>query len=73
MRIRPSSIQVRFLTQINGIGEKSSEKGEKFSQSRFEGRFGGLDWSSGEKLDGEKYDVSWNCQMLRLYLLAFRK
>ena len=41
-----------FLPQINGIGENSSENGEKFSQSGLWEGFWGLGWAGGGKFDG---------------------
>ena len=59
MLIRPSSTDVRFQGQINGIGEKSSESGEKFSQCGLRRDFG--DWAGQVDGDWIGLEVDWEC------------
>jgi len=55
MQIRPSSIQVRFLTQINGIGKNVAGTVRDFHNLDLRNDFG--DWAGqlGVKLDGGDY------------------
>jgi hypothetical protein len=73
MQIRPSSIQVRFLTQINRVGKKSYGYAERFSQSGLKRDFGDLTGRVEGSWMGQKSGVNREGQMLRFHLLAFRK